>query len=904
MTFWALLGVVGFGKLLCPGSVMLPTAFGQASDFPTQAAEPISEASGDDASSDQTREIDEAATTALSLTSVSSLPPGNFGDSSEGLDVGLRFSFERAPWREVITWIAGECDLALQYEALPTGSFSYNDPRSYSQSQAIDRINLFLLPQGFALVRSGQLLAVINLGDPRSMQQLDAMAELVPVEQLAERNRQEVVKCMFALTEISPQDAVQELEILSLMTTPKVFNKSNQLMITDTVAKLLQVRELLSAFKPLVVESSVIMESFALQHVSAEDVLLVARPHLGLATGEMIGIDVSLSTDLQGEFIFVTGVEDKVRLVENLVKALDQATPSLTSTNSAVELRTHLVSGGNLQTVFNVLKTLLAGKSLRLSADEASRSIVALASPEVQAEIAQTVAQLQAAEAEFEVIPLQRIDPYLAISLLEEMLSLPGKYADPEDIPADTPKLDADPGNRQLFVRAKPYQIEQIKKIVQGLDAGSALPEQDLRVLPLQGAQALEVLETATQLWRKSNPIILLPHGSKFRSPATERTLSNEDEAVVRGDVGGDREARWVNGRLPTYLVSDSYNAGEILAGEVGSAHASIRCQVTPSGLLLESDDTVALKQFEEQLRAIAGPLTASPSPPIVFYLRYTKPDDALRLLAELLDGGESAKKAQAGKLVRGYVASPGSYLGSIVTARDGTATMMAGTLTVVADSRLNRLIAQGTSADIDRIEGYLKIIDKDRSITAIETYGSSHLIELKNSRAEEVATAIREAYASRIAGGNASGRPGAGGGNGGRPVQAGDGQRRGDDDSGRREEQGEERRGGGRGQASQPVRDLEPKLTVAVHAASNSLIVTAPEQLFKEVEQLARLLDTRSEQTIEVLAPENSAVLQAVLQPESVNRNNRGSTQRDNNRAGNRSDSARMLEMLRGRGR
>lgn len=99
-------------------------------------------------------------------------------------------------------------------------------------------------------------------------------------------------------------------------------------------------------------------------------------------------------------------------------------------------------------------------------------------------------------------------------------------------------------------------------------------------------------------------------------------------------------------------------------------------------------------------------------------------------------------------------------------------------------------------------------------------------------------------------------------------------------------------------------MRDLEPKLTVAVHAASNSLIVTAPEQLFKEVEQLARLLDTRSEQTIEVLAPENSAVLQAVLQPESVNRNNRGSTQRDNNRAGNRSDSARMLEMLRGRGR
>jgi hypothetical protein len=582
-----------------------------------------------------------------------------------------------------------------------------------------------------------------------------------------------------------------------------------------------------------------------------------------------------------------------------------------------VELRSHLVSGGNLETVFNVLKTLLAGKSLRLSADEASRSIVALASPEVQAEIAQTVAQLQAAEAEFEVIPLQRIDPYLAISLLEEMLDLPDEYAEPEDIPADTPKLDADPGNRQLFVRAKPYQIEQIKKIVEGLDTGAASPEQDLRLLPLPGEQAREVLESATQLWRKSNPIILLPNGSKVRSSATERTLHEEDDDVVRDDIRddtgaphddeGDREVRMLSGSLTSYLVSDSCNTGEVLAGEVGSPHASIRCQVTPRGLLMESDDPVALKQFEEQLRAIAGPLTSMPSPPIVFYLRYTKPDDALRLLAELLDGGESAKEAQAGKLVRGYVSSPGGYLGSIVTARDGTATMMAGTITVVADSRLNRLIAQGTAADIDRIEGYLKIIDKDRSITAIETYGTSHLIELRNTRAEEVATAIREAYASRIAGGNASsgaGQGGAGGANSGRPGPSAEGQRRGDDDNGRREEEGEERRGGGRGQASQPVRDLEPKLTVAVHAASNSLIVTAPEQLFKEVEQLARLLDTRSEQTIEVLAPENSAVLQAVLQPESVNRNDRGSSGRDNNRGSSRSDAARMMERLRGRGR
>ena len=54
-------------------------------------------------------------------------------------------------------------------------------------------------------------------------------------------------------------------------------------------------------------------------------------------------------------------------------------------------------------------------------------------------------------------------------------------------------------------------------------------------------------------------------------------------------------------------------------------------------------------------------------------------------MLAELLDGGESAKDAEAGSLVNAYVSSAGMYLGSIVTSREGTTTMMAGTITVVA---------------------------------------------------------------------------------------------------------------------------------------------------------------------------------------------------------------------------
>ena len=47
-----------------------------------------------------------------------------------------------------------------------------------------------------------------------------------------------------------PEDAVEELTALKLMTTPSVLSKTNRLMITDTVGKLKGVKAILDAFQP------------------------------------------------------------------------------------------------------------------------------------------------------------------------------------------------------------------------------------------------------------------------------------------------------------------------------------------------------------------------------------------------------------------------------------------------------------------------------------------------------------------------------------------------------------------------------------------------------------------------------------------------------------------------------
>ena len=780
----------------------------------------------------------------------------------------VRFSFDGVAWRDVIRWLADEGGLALQVSELPTGSFTYSDPRVFTHAEAIDRINLFLLPEGFTLVRSGQLLSVINLGDQRSMQQLDAMAELVTTDDLKDRNRHEVLKCIFPLGDIDPEEAVQELSVMNLMTTPEVLGKTKQLIITDTASKLRSVQSILSAFTPDEMTNGTVVESFALKHVLAEDVLLVARPHLGLATGEMIGIDVSISADVLGKNIFVTGMEDKVKLLEGLVKAVDQPEQKETNEEGESVLRSHAVSGGNVETVYNVLQTLLAGRTntIRLSMDEDASTIVAFAPESVQKEIEGTVSQLQASEAEFAVIPLKTVDPYFVISLLDEMLDLPDSLDDPETIDPDAPKIDADPGSMRLFVRAKKAQLEQIKKIVEGLDSVQAADSGTrLRFLPLKGENADELLDAAVKFWQGNNEVIRYRSLGNAGAANLERIVNDPDEQKAkkeRAESGQDQpsdndERRESPDPSKVDASLSSTNSHVLTAAQDKSS--AIRLQMTPRGLMLQSEDPAALDRFEEHLRSITGPLDSMPSPPVVFYLQYTKADDALRFLADLLDGGEAAMEGQAGSLVNGFLASPGSTLGSFLTTRDGVMTLTAGaSMSVVADTRLNRLIAQGSASEVEQVEAYLKIIDRSSGLTDTKTYGQSHVIELANIKAVEMAAVIREAFAGRVIASTT--------GQSGQPGQQQSGQPRAPQKPDPREADSKPKKGAAP-QKSTPARNLEPKMTIAVHEPSNSLVVTAPERLYQEVERLVKVIDVRGEQTIEVVAPANGLIYEALIQ-------------------------------------
>jgi hypothetical protein len=257
---------------------------------------------------------------------------------------------------------------------------------------------------------------------------------------------------------------------------------------------------------------------------------------------------------------------------------------------------------------------------------------------------------------------------------------------------------------------------------------------------------------------------------------------------------------------------------------------------VAPNGTItIASEDLDALDAIEAQLRLMVDS-TGNTKEFNIYYLRYAKAEIAASLITEILSGGTGAADDGGGGGLMGDLASQmiggmgGDLLGGLLGGGGGGggSTLAPGAVSIIPDPRLNALIVQATSRDLDSIDQLLQIIDKPDSGVPVETTPVPKFIPVVYGSADEIATIVKQAFASKIQG-----------------------------DSGSSQQRGPSpedfiralRGGGGRGSSrgGQQNRGEEAKMTVSVDTASNSLIVSAPEYLFNQVRELVYQLDQRA---------------------------------------------------------
>ncbi len=335
---------------------------------------------------------------------------------------------------------------------------------------------------------------------------------------------------------------------------------------------------------------------------------------------------------------------------------------------------------------------------------------------------------------------------------------------------------------------------------------------------------------------------------------------------------------------------------------------AEIVVTVGPGGIMIASEDLDALDDFEELLRSVSDTTAVGGREYTVFYLRYARAEVASTLLQEAIGGGLPSDDDGGGGSLMGDIAmnmmgdAGGGLLGGLLGLGGGgggggstsSSTSSSG-VSIIPDPRLNALMVLANPKDIDMIEQLLQVIDQQASPENVQTVAAPRFIPVRNSDAAEIATVVRQVYASRLA------------------ADASQPRQPSPEDLIRALRGG---RGGGRGgSGGQSNRGEEQKMTIGVDTRTNSLIVSAPNYLYEEVKALVEELDSAvltSDETVRVvtLKRANADLVQRSLVSvlgDSVTTNRTSSSGSSNSsqsrsgsssrRGGGSSDSSRQMQ-------
>ncbi len=817
----------------------------------------------------------------------------------------LTLNFNKATWEEVLQWMAKEAELSLQYDTYPIGTFTYRDPyRTYTVGEALDIMNGVLLNKAYRLIRRQRSLMVIDLGNGESADVVRALlrelAELVSPEDLDKRGELELLKCLFMLSRLSPEEAQREIGLLigpEGSTVP--LGSAGQILVTETAGKLRLIRDMLKRVEdPSSTRGSKII-TIPLKHVSAEEILGIARPLLGLAEGVNQSTDFNVSTDTFGNTIFATGSMDKLQLLKDLALQIDVKPGEGGAGIVNIEqpkLRAHPIRSSDPDTAYQVLQTLLEGSAnARLTLEPKTNSMIAMATEADHKLIEETLATLAGESSSFTVLPLKRIDVQAAITTLEKFFGKPSTAAGSAAASAVSgPIFFGDALTRTLMVKGSPQELVQVRELLSKLEETS--PDMDLlggtvRVLPMTGKSADRVLEQIQYLWdikeRKNRIRIRIPAETEKQNIGGQEPSSRVDPSAQRSQ-SLQRDTTNYPGTMGGKLVrmttadNDSEPSNVAISPNDGPASASdIVIFRGPTGLVVTCDDPKALAEFEQLARIVTEQMLNTSGEPTVFYLKYITAKSADELIRSILSGEASsgASSGGSGGLLGSMLGEMGGGLvggllgfgggGSSTTSSSVTGGMATGEISITADPRLNCLLVTANAADLDLIEQLLKLIDKEDSPIRIETRGVPRIIQVIHNDVEEIATIVKQVFADSIA---ASAGSGGGGGGGSQQQRQPSPQEfiealRGAGGGGGGP-------GGSRGGRSSGQSELKPQtMTIGTDKKNNALIVTAPLSLFEQVEALVAMIDeggTASEEKIEVVQLSGNVspeVVQAALQ-------------------------------------
>jgi type II secretory pathway component GspD/PulD (secretin) len=285
-----------------------------------------------------------------------------------------------------------------------------------------------------------------------------------------------------------------------------------------------------------------------------------------------------------------------------------------------------------------------------------------------------------------------------------------------------------------------------------------------------------------------------------------------------------------------------------------------IAVSVGPGGIWIAGHPD-ELDRFEELLRTLSNDAILQTQTTEFYAIKNAKADTLKSLLSSILGYSSSSSSVSSSDATLGGSSDP--LVAYVSNALGGTKIQATGSYEIIVEPQANMLIINANKVDHLTIQKLLPILDRIAKNDDVLIRSKPHFIVLANMRAEDAQTIVQSVFTENLQnnsgnGGNNASRSGSnqrGDGSsrtpggfaaayGDGPPTPGGGMMLGGGNPGDFIRQIIESRNGG-SRSQQQVAQVEvEKMTLAVEASTNSLIVYAPESLFLRVEEFVKQLD------------------------------------------------------------
>lgn len=813
-------------------------------------------------------------------------------------DLRLTLKFQDQPWEEVIRWLASQADMSVQSDVFPPGTFTYFGTEQYTVSEALDLMNAALLNGGYTLLRQGRMLRCIDFESDKELvlELFTELADVVPVEELADRGRYELIKVLFTLERLDPEIVKEEVEqLLSLHGSVVSLPQSGQLWVTDMAGNVRTIASYIRrAEDPQSARGSSI-QIIPLKNINAEEVLAVARPLLGLPDGSNTSDDLSVSTNTFGTVIYCKGSADKIQNLRDLVKEMDTP-PSETEAVVQVEvpyIDRHRVVGIDLQLAYEVVSQLLAGgpADTKLAPDETAKQLVLFAREDDHKMVQDTLQKLASESSAFEVIQLKHLDTQVAIELIKKFFGI----TDSADAASGAPVIDGDRMAKQVWVKGSAAQIQQIREQIETLEnnyQSNDLLGDRIRMLPATGRQATDAIQQIEALWEqaygdRSSIKVITPGASagpglqqrtyapqskdrsaRFSTPGAPAPVAKPaepesvaPEAATSTSTSSDRDSAAFSPTRGHFVVQEEVVQEEVVQGgvvqdpvpspfgdpqqneetadsEVEVKNSEIVIMQGPAGLIVTSDDKEALARFENLWRLVTEQTAMASDSPVVVYLRNIPAAAGKELLETILSGSSGSSEGGGGLLgdmAGSMFGGMGGMMGALMGSGGGGGDLV-GSSTGIASGDYSIVADPRLNALIIKA-GPSDMMLIEQLLEVIDQVESPYLIETRGQFAAievtyQDVTQVMNTVKSLYGDRIAGAAPAGGGGNQQPDPAALIAALRGGGRGGR---------GGGGGTNSALT---EPKISLAADTMTNMLLVFAQPNQIEEIRGLVEMMD------------------------------------------------------------